>query len=348
MAFVKLQTSNIKEQYMESDLKDKIEMLHDIAALANAGGGYLILGIEEDGKGRAKRFFPIDDLSVHTQAINLTCLDGIEDRIQGLEVTYFEIEQDKGIIVIRVPQSQQLPHMVIKDQRTDFYRRYGTDKRTMKINEIRSQILSNPVYRRLVELELLAQMHGGQNEAEKKTTKKEVAEKKSESPLTYIQLFTHGSVEQFINRYLISYVNVRILVIISPFIADLEGEKYSLKDLLDKAKKNRTRVYVITRPPEEEYQKKSMGLIYKYPNVELRYNTDVHAKLFVCWGKEVDESFALFGSANLTPGGLRHNLELGMMILSKDHGQTLVTDLYQWGNFSVRSISPVIKKIDLK
>ena len=83
------------------------------------------------------------------------------------------------------------------------------------------------------------------------------------------------------------------------------------------------------------------------PIVELRYNSDIHAKLFVCWGRKPEESFALFGSGNLTTGGLRHNLELGMMILSKGHGETLVTDLYEWGGFSVRTTSQIVKQINI-
>ena len=41
--------------------------------------------------------------------------------------------------------------------RTDFHRRYDTDKREMTIGEIREVIIANPIFRHLVELELISQ-----------------------------------------------------------------------------------------------------------------------------------------------------------------------------------------------
>lgn len=35
---------------------EKLELLRDIVSLANGGGGYLIVGIGEDGNGRAVKF----------------------------------------------------------------------------------------------------------------------------------------------------------------------------------------------------------------------------------------------------------------------------------------------------
>ena len=82
------------------------------------------------------------------------------------------------------------------------------------------------------------------------------------------------------------------------------------------------------------------------PYTEIRYNEDIHAKLYICWcRKNEEQSFALFGSGNLTSGGIRHNLELGMMIYSKDHGRALVRELYEWSAVALRSQSQRIKKI---
>ena len=133
------------------------EMLRDITALANAEGGYLVMGIREDHASRAAALSPIDDPRTKVQAINQACLDGIQERIPGLEVVSYEIGFNQGIIVIRVPPSEQRPHMMVRDQSTDFVCRYSTDKRVMTLGEIRELILANPRFRRLVELEMLAQ-----------------------------------------------------------------------------------------------------------------------------------------------------------------------------------------------
>lgn len=55
----------------------------------------------------------------------------------------------------------------------------------------------------------------------------------------------------------------------------------------------------------------------------------------------------MFGSGNLTSRGLRHNLELGMMIYSRGYGRTLVRELYQWGSATVRTMSQRVKAITI-
>jgi len=144
---------------------------------------------------------------------------------------------------------------------------------------------------------------------------------------------------------MLSSVKAQSLVLVSPFISTLEGETYGLIDILMKAKKDNTRVYVVTREPEAEYQIEGMRLLNKFSCVEIRYNPEIHAKLYICWGREVEESFAFFGSGNLTAGGIKFNLELGMMILAKGDGKNILKDLYRWGSFEIRTTSTLIKSI---
>jgi hypothetical protein len=161
----------------------------------------------------------------------------------------------------------------------------------------------------------------------------------------FLKVYTKNTVEQFIKRYMLGSVKAKSLVLVSPFISTLEGESFTLTDILTKAQKDHTRVYVITREPEAEYQIEGMRLLNGFPCVEIRYNSEIHAKLYVCWGREVEESFAFFGSGNLTSGGIRYNLELGMMILAKGNGKNILRDLYQWGSFDVRTTSILVKSI---
>ena len=323
-----------KEAAYSGKASDIREMLRDITALANAEGGYLVMGIREDHAGRAAALSLIDDPRNKVQAINQACLDGIQERIPGLEVVPYEAGFNQGIIVIRVPPSEQRPHMVARDHNTDFVCRYGTDKRTMTLGEIRESILGNLRFRRLVELELLAQ---GQPPPFADTS--EVA-----GP-PFAQILTERTVEHFLRRYLVSPTPPHVMVIVSPFISDLAGEMYELKDVLKRINADHTRTYVVTRPPRESYQQAGMELLRMSPYVEIRYNPDVHAKLYICWHREVEESFALFGSGNLTSGGLRYNLELGMMILARGQGKKLVQELYNWGAVALRTKSERVKAI---
>jgi hypothetical protein len=290
------------------------EMLRDVIALANADGGYLVLGVREDGFNRPLEICPIEDLVKKAQGIRQACLDGIQDRIDGLEVMGYEIEENKGIIVIHIPLSEKAPHMVSMDHHSDFYRRYDTDKRVMTIGEIRDSFIDSPFFRRLAEIQLQIQASISEPES-----------------TTYLQLLVERSVERFLNRYM-STSGQQVLLIVSPFIGDLEEESYKLSDVIKKTLSEKGRIYVITREPRDKYHKEGLAVLQQSSNVEVRYNPDIHAKLYVSWNRTEEESFAMFGSGNLTSSGISYNLELGMMILSRGFGRKLVRELYSWGN----------------
>ena len=50
------------------------------------------------------------------------------------------------------------------------------------------------------------------------------------------------------------------------------------------------------------------------PWIEVRYNASIHAKLYVATAERDADSFALFGSGNLTTQSIESNIELGMLV----------------------------------
>jgi hypothetical protein len=315
-----------KETAYRGRPQDIREMLRDVISLANADGGYIIMGIREDGFNRPVAFCPVENLVDKSNSIRQACLDGIQERIDYLEVNHFEIEPNKGIIVIHIPPTEKTPHMVSMDHHSDFYRRYGTDKRVMTIGEIRDSFVDSPFFRKLADIQLQAQQYASQPES-----------------VIYLQILTDRSVQRFLQRYM-SCSEQQVLLIISPFIGNLEGEAYNLEDIIHKAQSDKGRIYVITREPQEEYHKEGLAVLEQGKNVEIRYNPDIHAKLYVSWNFNEVESFAMFGSGNLTSPGVSYNLELGMMILSRGYGRKLVRELYRWGD-NLRTQSQKIKPI---
>ena len=312
--------------------QDRREMLRDSIALANAEGGYLVLGVQEDGTGRPLSLMPFDNPQDIAQAMRQACLDGIRDRIEGLEIRAFETGFNQGVIVVHVPFSDQRPHMITLDGGTDFCRRYETDKRPMTIGEIREMVLASRRFRRLVELELRS------GEA--------LAEGRVEGVIPpYARVITERPVERFLQQYLVGDVVAQTMLIISPFIGDLAGTPFELRAVTEKAMANRTRLHVITREPHEAYHRAGLAVLQQCPLAEIRYNPDIHAKLYLVWSRVEAESFALFGSGNLTESGLRHNIELGMMIHSRGHGRAILRDLYQWGSYTLRTTSHRVKAI---
>lgn len=302
------------------------EMLRDVISLANANGGYLVMGISEDGSNCPVDFYPIEDYISISQGIRQACLDGIQERLDGLEVAGYEIEPNKGIIVIHVPPSDKTPHMVSLNHHSDFYRRYDTDKRVMTIGEIRDSFLVSPFFRKLAELQTQVQQSSTQSES-----------------VTYMRILTERSVEKFLQRYM-SCSGQQTLIIISPFIGNLDGESYDLANVIKKTKTENGRIHVITREPQVDYHRKGLAVLEKGENVEIRYNSFIHAKLYVSWNRNEEESFAMFGSGNLTSASMSYNLELGMMILSRGYGRKLVRELYRWGD-NLRTQSKKVKAI---
>jgi hypothetical protein len=305
------------------------EMLRDVISMANAGGGYIIMGISEDGFSRPVALCPIDDYHIKSQGIRQACLDGIQERIDGLEVVDFEVEPNRGLIVIHASSSEKTPHMVSMDHHSDFFRRYDTDKRVMTIGEIRDSFIDSPFFRRLADIQIQARQASTQSEA-----------------ATYLQILTERSVESFLQRYMSSSGQLA-LMIISPFIGSLQGESYELTDVIRKSQKEKGRIYVITREPRADYHEEGLAVLMQGENVEIRYNPDIHAKLFISWNRDEEESFAMFGSGNLTSSGASYNLELGMMILSRGYGRQLVRELYNWGD-NLRPQSTKVKSIGIR
>ena len=167
--------------------------------------------------------------------------------------------------------------------------------------------------------------------------------------MNYVRIFTEKTVNQFLIKYMTCKSYPQNLIIISPFISDLGGETYSLKEIVNKITQDKTPTYVVTRKPIERYQQEGISVLKDSPFTEIRYNDSIHAKLYICWcRKNEDDSFALFGSGNLTSGGVRQNLELGMMIYSHDHGRKIIRDLYYWSINQLRTQSKREKSISYK
>lgn len=131
---------------------DRFETLCDICSFANAGGGYLIIGIRDDGKGKAQKLETVIDPERIVKSIRSLCIDHISDRIEGIEIQIRQI-CNSNIILIRVPNSGRAPHMVTLDNRTHFVTRYQDGKHVMSINEIRSKFVNDIIGRKIALIE---------------------------------------------------------------------------------------------------------------------------------------------------------------------------------------------------
>ncbi|MCL4424163.1 MAG: ATP-binding protein [Firmicutes bacterium] len=137
--------------YRDDD--QKLELLRDIVSFANGGGGYFIVGIRDDGNGRAQSYASglITDVERIKKAIVELSHAHISEPIEGLEVVTRTVNNNP-LVIVRIPASARAPHMVTFNYRTDFYTRYVDGKKVMRLSEIKEAFKNDSLERRLSDI----------------------------------------------------------------------------------------------------------------------------------------------------------------------------------------------------
>lgn len=108
---------------------ERREFLYDVSSFANASGGDLIYGMKEDD-GVASEVSGLQVGNVDNEILRLESIirTGIEPRIPGLSVHPVPLQSAGVAIVIRVPRSFALPHVVKYGGSFKFYSRNSAGK----------------------------------------------------------------------------------------------------------------------------------------------------------------------------------------------------------------------------
>jgi predicted HTH transcriptional regulator len=134
-------------QPKEKTEKDKNDFALDCTAFANAQGGHMIVGIEEE-EHRASRLSPMD--SHQAQQIAKICRDiaiaRIKPNIPQMQAQPLALsDKHKGwLTVVHVPESMKKPHMWLFDDQMCFVIRDNDRKRIMAYDEISEMFLRGP------------------------------------------------------------------------------------------------------------------------------------------------------------------------------------------------------------
>ena len=122
---------DFKQKDYHKDPKDsekhKFEICKDVTAMANASGGYIIIGIREE-KEVAKEFFNVDEAASIVKRINDTCLHYIQPRIPGLKVQEYRLKwenKDIDLVIIYIPTNEMRPHGFTWKNTNNFVKRYN-------------------------------------------------------------------------------------------------------------------------------------------------------------------------------------------------------------------------------
>jgi len=116
---------------------DTKELLRDITSFANAYGGEVIVGVEEDGDGRPQSIPGLNEYKLECTRYEQSAMTGIDPRIPGLKVYAVPFaDPAKGVIIVSVPRSSRAPHMVTVGGEDRFWRRHGRHKSRMTTADI--------------------------------------------------------------------------------------------------------------------------------------------------------------------------------------------------------------------
>ena len=128
------------------DEKAKHRLMADVTAFANAGGGDIIYGIDEDVDAQAASIVPqmVDSVDQEVRRLQDFLLNLAEPRLPGTQVYAVPVTAGGNsghVVVIRIPESWVGPHRVKTNQH--FFVRDGLRNRQLDMPEIRSLFLQS-------------------------------------------------------------------------------------------------------------------------------------------------------------------------------------------------------------
>lgn len=127
-----------RDLYGNSD-SHKRELLKDVSAFANAFGGHLIIGIEEQD-GMPISISGISDINPDEEVLRIEQIirSGLEPNIQGIRTLAVSLDNGAHCIVSRVPRSWHPPHRVSAQNSNRFYIRNSGAVHEASIEELRT------------------------------------------------------------------------------------------------------------------------------------------------------------------------------------------------------------------
>lgn len=122
---------------------EKREFLADVTSFANAAGGFIVYGIEEQG-GEAVDVpgISVTDADAETQRLDSLLRHGVEPRIAGVDIRPIPLSDGKFVFVIRVPRSWAAPHAVTLGGALRFFSRNSSGKYPMDMVELRTAFVA--------------------------------------------------------------------------------------------------------------------------------------------------------------------------------------------------------------
>jgi len=132
-------TTEYKESLPLDNYESKREFLADVSSFANAAGGHLIYGLREES-GEPVELCGLQSINADNEILRLENLirDSIEPRIPGVSMRAVPLRTAEVAIIIRIPRSWALPHVVRFQKHWRFYSRNSAGKYPLDVSELRA------------------------------------------------------------------------------------------------------------------------------------------------------------------------------------------------------------------
>ncbi|MEN6435870.1 MAG: ATP-binding protein [Anaerolineaceae bacterium] len=124
--------------------RDKKRFLEDICAFANAGGGFIIYGMEEKaGKATVLNGFQTTNIDQEILRLQSIIQSGLAPRVPGIHMRPIGLSSGTSALVIKIPLSWASPHMITLEGASKFYTRNSSGNYQMDVQEIKTAFLSS-------------------------------------------------------------------------------------------------------------------------------------------------------------------------------------------------------------
>jgi Schlafen, AlbA_2 len=130
-----------RDHYGRTD-EAKREFAADVSAMANALGGYLLVGVAEEN-GMASKIVGVEekDPDKLVRTVTQSIRASIEPPIPDVRVRWVEIGARRGVLMIQVHRSWNAPHRVTVPRDKRFFLRDENRKHPMTVSELRRAFL---------------------------------------------------------------------------------------------------------------------------------------------------------------------------------------------------------------
>ncbi|SRR5579883_896005 len=133
-------TLDYKESLPDDKPESKHKFLASVSAFANTLGGDLIYGIrEEAGIACEVSGLEVSDVDAECLRLDSVIQSGLDPKIPGVRIQPISLENNRVVILLRIPRSWAQPHMIKSSSR--FYGRNSNGNSQLDVRQIRDAFL---------------------------------------------------------------------------------------------------------------------------------------------------------------------------------------------------------------